>query len=343
MATSTANKQWAFDAGVRAVRDHCERVGIDATVERSAVDGVYRVRRQSPVPAPLVSVVIPTRGSAGAVWGVDRVHVVEAVRSMVERSTYERVEYVVVADTVTPDAVLDELRAIAGGALRIVPFDEPFNFSAKINRGVVGRRRRAAAVPQRRHRADRTGQRRGDGRRSRSNPGVGLVGAKLLFADGTLQHAGHVYPGLVTHALLGFDGDHPGPNHMALLVRECSGVTAAAAMITRERFDRRRRVRRGVPVELQRRRPVAPAARATGSATSGRRTQSGTTSRAPPGCRPPPMPSATGCSRGGAHEIANDPYFNPNLEPGRSDWLERPGRSGAPPYSRDRRGRLRFS
>ncbi|MGB0112641.1 MAG: hypothetical protein WBP59_05430, partial [Ilumatobacteraceae bacterium] len=27
-----------------------------------------------------------------------------------------------------------------------------------------------------------------------------------------------------------------------------------------------------------------------------------------------------------------DPYYNPNLLPGRTDWLERPGRSGAPPY-----------
>ena len=41
--------------------------------------------------------------------------------------------------------------------------------------------------------------------------------------------------------------------------------------------------------------------------------------------------------------IEHDPYFNVNLAPGRSDWLERPGLSGAPPYYRDERGRRRFS
>ena len=31
------------------------------------------------------------------------------------------------------------------------------------------------------------------------------------------------------------------------------------------------------------------------------------------------------------HEINHDPYYNPNLAPDRSDWLELPLRSGAPP------------
>ncbi|MFT4616917.1 MAG: hypothetical protein ACI9DE_001176 [Halioglobus sp.] len=30
------------------------------------------------------------------------------------------------------------------------------------------------------------------------------------------------------------------------------------------------------------------------------------------------------------YEINNDPYYNPNLQPDRHDWLERPMRSGAP-------------
>jgi GT2 family glycosyltransferase len=33
------------------------------------------------------------------------------------------------------------------------------------------------------------------------------------------------------------------------------------------------------------------------------------------------------------YEINNDPYYNPNLAPGRNDWLERPLRSGAPPVT----------
>src|SRR5690606_34148515 len=43
--TSGASKPWAFEAGVRAVADHCDRIGIDATVETTAHEGCYRVVR----------------------------------------------------------------------------------------------------------------------------------------------------------------------------------------------------------------------------------------------------------------------------------------------------------
>jgi GT2 family glycosyltransferase len=341
VATATANKPWAFDAGVRAVHDHCERVGIAATVERSAVDGVYRVHRQVPVPAPLVSVVIPTRGSSGAVWGVGRVHVVEAVRSMMERSTYRPVEFVVVADSVTPDEVLDELRAIAGDALSVVPFDEPFNFSAKINRGVAAAAGELLLVLNDDTELIEPGS-VDEMVGLALEPGVGLVGAKLLFEDGTLQHAGHVYPGLVTHALLGFDGDHPGPNHMALLVRECSGVTAAAAMITRERFDAVGGFDEAYPSNFN---DVDLSLRLRAAGLRNLWTPHAVWYHLESATR---VPTTTDAERDRllgqwSAEITNDPYFNPNLQPGRSDWLERPGRSGAPPYYRDQRGRLRFS
>ena len=116
-----------------------------------------------------------------------------------------------------------------------MPFDEPFNFSAKVNRGVAASSGELLLFLNDDTELIEPGS-IDELAGLALEPGVGLVGAKLLFADGTLQHAGHVYPGLVTHALLGYDGDHPGPNHMALLVRECSGVTAAAAMIRRDRF-----------------------------------------------------------------------------------------------------------
>ena len=38
--------------------------------------------------------------------------------------------------------------------------------------------------------------------------------------------------------------------------------------------------------------------------------------------------------------MRTDPYSNPNLAPGRTDWLELPLRSGAPPYERLADGRI---
>ena len=76
-----------FDAARRAVEDHCERVGLPASVEQIHHQGIYRVRRRV-VGEPRVSVVIPTGGSAGRVRGQTWTFVVEAVRSVVSTSTY---------------------------------------------------------------------------------------------------------------------------------------------------------------------------------------------------------------------------------------------------------------
>ena len=56
-------KPWALEAGRRAVQEHCARVGIDAVVEMLPQAGCYRVHRRVRG-EPLVSIVIPTRGSS---------------------------------------------------------------------------------------------------------------------------------------------------------------------------------------------------------------------------------------------------------------------------------------
>ena len=168
-----------------------------------------------------------------------------------------------------------------------------------------------------------------------------MVGAKLLFEDGTIQHAGHVYPGLCTHALIGYPGEHPGPYRMAAVVRECSGVTAAAAMITADRFAEVGRFDEALPhnfndVDLSLRLRRAGYRNLWTPHASWYHFESAT--------RDPTTGDAERdlvLARWRA-EIERDPYHNPNLAPHRSDWLERPGRSGAPPYYRDASGRRRF-
>ena len=70
-------------------------------------------------------------------------------------------------------------------------------------------------------------------------PDVAMAGAKLLFGDGTLQHGGHVYSGQPNHVCVGWRGDSPGPSPLRPLAveRECSGVTAACALVRKAAFD----------------------------------------------------------------------------------------------------------
>jgi GT2 family glycosyltransferase len=339
VASDPTAKPYAYDAGVRAVQDHCNRIGMVASVERAALDGVYRIVRQAPADRR-VSVVIPTRGASADVWGVPRVLVLEAMRSIVERSSFEQFEFVVVADTVTPPEVLDELEQI-DAPTTIVPFDAEFNFSAKVNAGASKARGDLILFLN-----DDTEliepDSIGEMAALLDQPDVAMVGAKLLYSDGTLQHAGHVFPGFASHALLGYSGDHPGPYRMAAVERECSGVTAAAAMVRREQFAGMGGFDIALPrnfndVDLSFRMRTAghrivwtPYASwyhfesATRDPTTGDDERDLVLSR-------------------WRDRIEHDPYFNVNLATHRTDWLERPGRSGAPPYYLDETGKRRFS
>ncbi|MFM8862181.1 MAG: glycosyltransferase family 2 protein [Acidimicrobiia bacterium] len=239
LPTSTASdigaKPYAIEAGRRAIQAHCERIGLDATVESKEPPGTYRVRRHLTDP-PLVSVLLPTRGSSGRVWGVERCFVVEAIRSILDRGTYPLLEFVVVADTTTSQPVVEAIRRVAGDRLRLVWFDRPFNFSEKINLGRI-------------HSAGELLLLLNDDVEL-VNPDtietmvglaletdVGSVGAKLLFSDGTLQHAGHVYNGDPYHIFFKGSSEDHGPFSMLTLERECIGVTAAALMIRPDVFD----------------------------------------------------------------------------------------------------------
>ena len=235
-AGDTEAKPYAFDAGRRAVQEHCDRVGIDGTVETLPRAGCHRVRRRLRG-APLVSIVIPTRGSTSRVGGVRRVHVEHAVASVIERSTYSNVEFVVVADRATPPEVVTALEELGRDRLRLVWFDGPFNFSAKINAGVLESSGDVilmlnddveVVTPDWIETLVALAQ----------EPDCGMAGAKLLFEDGTLQHAGHVYlGGNMTHIYLGYPDDEPGMEHMLHIERECSGVTAACAAVRRDVFE----------------------------------------------------------------------------------------------------------
>jgi GT2 family glycosyltransferase len=238
VAGNAEAKPYAYESGRRAVQAHCDRIGLDAVVEHGRVDGVYRVRRNVVSPEPLVSVVIPTRGSRGRVWGVERCFVVECVRSLVELCTYPNLEFVVVADTPTPPGVIRALERVAGDRLKVVWYDRPFNFSEKMNLGAAH-----ATGPYLLLLNDDIEVVSADFLHTMvgiaaGEDDVAMVGAKLLFADGRLQHAGHVYnDGNPYHAMFRFHGDEFGPSGLLLVQRECSGVTAACALVKATVFD----------------------------------------------------------------------------------------------------------
>jgi GT2 family glycosyltransferase len=65
---------------------------------------------------------------------------------------------------------------------------------------------------------------------------VGAVGPRLLFADGTLQHAGHVYNGSPGHLLFGEDAGTLEFGGWAQVAGERSGVTGACLLMRADLF-----------------------------------------------------------------------------------------------------------
>jgi glycosyltransferase involved in cell wall biosynthesis len=240
IAGSTAedidNKPYAWDAGVRAVNAHLGRVGIAGTAVRGPVPGTYRIERQ-PELERSVSVIIPTRGTAGEVWGEHRVFVVEAVRTLLAKSQHRNLEIVVVYDPDTPDEVLAELTELAGDRLTLVLFTRPFNFSRKCNEGFL-----AASGEILLFLNDDvhviSDEFVGKMIAPLNEPDVGMTGAMLYFEDGFIQHAGHLHHmGQFSHAYLGAPQGTYGAFSSLLINREASGLTAACIAMPREVFQ----------------------------------------------------------------------------------------------------------
>ena len=232
-----AAKPWAFEAGRRAVQAHCERIGMPARVERDDADpGVYHLEPELRERPP-VSIVIPTAGTVREVR-YERVVLLEhCLRSIVERSSYDDYEIVVVAGEEVDGAMLDGLGEIAGERLRVVRDERPFNYSARIDRGAAHAEGEhllllnddvEVATPNWIERLVMYS----------AMDGVGAVGARLILEDGRIQHAGVEFEnGLPGHPYHGYAGEFPGYSNNVRIARDCLAVTAACLMTRRELFE----------------------------------------------------------------------------------------------------------
>ena len=329
VANDAMNKPDAYLRGAAAVADHLARSGVRATVEPGAFPGVYRIRR-AVNGRPKVSVIMPTRGSRGRVWGVERIFAHAAIESVLRAGGNCDLEIVAVIDDGTDPLVERGLRRIVGDELVVVPYDRPFNFAEKINLGVAASTGDHLLLLN-----DDTELILPDSIEEMvalaQQPTIGMVGAKLLFDDGRLQHGGHVYNGMISHALLDWPGDHPGPYRLLCVERECAGVTAAAALVRREVFDAVGGMNEDFAVNYNdvdfsmRIRQAELRIVWTPHACWYHFEQRS-------GSHPIDPDEIRMIQELWTAQLERDPYYNPNLSPGRCDWLELPLRSGAPPY-----------
>jgi O-antigen biosynthesis protein len=175
-------KPWAFDAQKVALRGHLERRGLrDVEVEHPQL-GVARVRWRAS--GDRASIIIPTK---------DRAELLDTcLRSIRERTSYPSYEILVI-DTGSRELATARLyQRLAGDpTIRILHDDSPFNFSRVNNLGAREATGRILVFLNNDIEVIDTNW-LDELVRWAEVPEIGCVGPKLVYPDGSLQHAGIV-------------------------------------------------------------------------------------------------------------------------------------------------------
>ncbi|MFG1185286.1 glycosyltransferase family 2 protein [Xanthobacter aminoxidans] len=186
----------------------------------------------TPATAPLVSIVVPTRDRA-ALLAV-------ALRSLIARTAYRAFEIIIVDNgSVEPVtfALFEEIKALWPATL-VVRDDGDFNFPRICNLGVDAAQGEMILLLNNDVEVIEEGW-LDEMVALAALPGAGIVGAKLLFPDRTIQHAG-VIAGLFRYADHWFAhsaADAPGYEDRLRVRQNLSAVTAACLLIRRDVWD----------------------------------------------------------------------------------------------------------
>jgi len=225
-AQSIEAKPWAQLAAARAQQDYIDRQYGGGTVVPSMVKGLNEVHPKIEK-SMTVSVIIPTIGTKSKKSGIAMVS--EAIATL--RSQEKQTEFEVIVVTT------GELSPIAGADHQVVYSTTSFNFAEAINLGrtvasgdylLILNDDTTAIEPLPITRMLEIGQ----------NPKVGIVGAKLTYPDGRLQHVGMVMlPSGPTHPWIAKSGNEYGYFGATLTPRNYAAVTGAAILVRTELFD----------------------------------------------------------------------------------------------------------
>lgn len=228
-AMENTQRQQAF---VSAVEKHLARNQIMASVLPGEVNGSFRVVYQHDA-RPLVSIIIPTK---------DQLEMLQrCVESLLEKTTYTHYEILLVdnnSETEEAKAYLAGLRALGSDQIRVLSYPEPFDFSA-INNMAAKEARGEYLILLNNDTAIIRGNWLEEMLHHALRSEVGIVGAKLLYPEGTVQHAGVItgLRGPADHPGFGAKFDHSGYMHRLLLDQNYSVVTAACLMIRKSVYE----------------------------------------------------------------------------------------------------------
>ena len=218
----------------QAVAEHLERTGIIGATVEPHPDGLPWLRVVWPLAAePSVSIIVPTRDHAALLRQI--------ATDVLQRTDYANFELVIVDNASSTADALILLRQLEDDPrVKLLRFSGPFNYSA-INNYAVARSSGDVIVLLNNDIQVIEGGWLREMVSHAMRPDVGAVGAKLIYGDETIQHAGVVLgirgggdsPGVGGHLDLGMPRSDVGYFGHNALTRDVSAVTAACLAVRR--------------------------------------------------------------------------------------------------------------
>ncbi len=229
---STDNPDKSVITAQRALDEYFADVDRAARVEPvAAFPGWWRIRRALPTVLPKVSLIVPTR---------DRLDVLRvAIDGLLHETDYDNLEVLIVDNHSVEPATLAYFDSMRGDTrVKIVRVEGEFNFSKLNNEAakhaigtILGFVNNDIKVIHADWLSEMVAQ--------VSRVGVGAVGAKLYYANETIQHAGVVLGlyGVAAHGHRHFPRSTVGYFGRPMLTQNISAVTAACMLVSKGVFD----------------------------------------------------------------------------------------------------------
>lgn len=226
-------KMYCFDAGKRAIMAHYERVWPQIRIDHMEDGislGIYHTIWAFDE-YPLVSVIIPSKDH---IEDLDK-----TVRSMITKGTWQNIEFVIVennSEKAETFAYYEKIQKEFAN-VRVVKYDGDFNYSKINNFGEKYTRGEYLLLMNNDvELIDPDSVKEMVGYCQRED--VGIVGCRLLYRDGTIQHAGVILGigGIADHA---FKNQEPDKTYFsrAMIAQDYSAVTAAVMMVRKSTYE----------------------------------------------------------------------------------------------------------
>ena len=223
---NTVNPQ-SLEYEKNCISSHLKRINIIANVEDGYLPQTYRVHYELES-EPKVSIIIPTK---------DKKELLQrCINSIKNNTSYKNLEIIIIDNNSEDLKTIEYLRSLP---YQILQYSEPFNFSKMNNLAVTKSSGKYLLFLN-----DDTAALESNWLTEMisicQQNDIGVVGAKLVHSDDTIQHAGMVFltTGAGFHPFQRFPQNSSGYYNFINVIREFSAVTGACLLTKRNIFDK---------------------------------------------------------------------------------------------------------